>query len=127
MEIPSENGEVTNERRRTKRQNTTDHEVRCLTELKDGTVLEGKVTDCSPYGARITGPTSGLVADDRVKLTFVFRTEEEVGYECRVVHVASDGVYFGVEFESGPIPIVVKDVQEEPGKTWRAILGQSPS
>ncbi|MGD2107939.1 MAG: PilZ domain-containing protein [Phycisphaerae bacterium] len=98
------------ERRREQRQVTTDHEVRCLTELPDGTVLEGTVADYSKSGARVAGPTRGIRIGESARLTFVFPTQERVGYECSVIHVAPDGDAFGVAFSSGPTPIKVLDV-----------------
>lgn len=97
------------ERRLTQREITSDHEVRCLTELADGTVLEGNVRDCSLGGARIVGPTGRLGVGDEVKLVFVFRTDERVAYQGTVKHLAPDNASFGVEFESDPVPIEPQD------------------
>jgi len=101
------------ERRRTQREDTADHEVRCLIELSDGAVIEGTVSDYSTGGARIGGSTEGLYMGDDVKLTFVFRTEERVGYEGMVIHLQPAIDAFGVEFLSGPESIAIEDMNAE--------------
>jgi len=101
------------ERRETQRQLTTDHEVRCLTELSDGTVLEGTVNDYSTGGARIGGSTEGLYVGDEVRLTFVFRTDERVRYEGMVIYLQQASGSFGVEFLSEPEPIAIEDMNAE--------------
>ena len=97
------------ERRRTPRQETAANQVRCRTELPDGTVLDGLVADISLGGARISGATTGVRAGDEVRLVFIFLSDEEVGYRAVVRHVASERASFGVEFTSDPEPIDVRD------------------
>ena len=95
------------DRRREIRELTRACDVRSQTQLPDGTVLEGVIDDVSMHGARIAGPTAGLSVGDHVKTTFVFLSNEKVGYEGVVRHVDTEGGYFGIEFTGEPIPIVV--------------------
>ena len=95
------------ERRSTPRQQTSDNQVRCRTELPDGTVLEGLVADISLGGARISGATAGARVGDEVRLVFVFLSDEKVGYRAVVKHVAPETASFGVAFTSDAEPIDV--------------------
>jgi len=89
-------------------------------------------------GARIGGSTEGLYMGDEVRLTFVFRTEERVGYEGMVIHLQPAIDSFGVEFLSEPESIAIEDMNAErlrslpdrcsniripPAHTWGAVSG----
>ena len=93
------------EKRRTDRQDTIDHGVRAIARLADGTTLEGTVVDSSLGGARVVGRAAGLTQGDRLRLVFVFLSDERAEYECEVRHVDAEHNFFGVDFLSGPRPI----------------------
>ena len=97
------------EKRLAGRDMTTDHDVRTLVELPDGSVLDGRVADVSVGGARVAGPATGLTIGDEVRLVFVFRTNERVAYRGQVKHIDPEGRFFGLEFKSDPQPIEVHD------------------
>lgn len=90
------------DRRETPREAAADREVRCRTELADGTVLEGIVENVSLDGAKISGPVRGLRTGDQVNLVFVFLTGEKVSYRGIVRHVDPGGKSFGLQFMSSP-------------------------
>ena len=89
-------------RRQSERQLTIDNDVRTVTTLPNGAVLEGMVENYSLGGMRIAGPSTGMSLGDLVEVVFVFLTNERVRYEGRVVHLDPNGQYFGVEFLSEP-------------------------
>ena len=90
------------ERRQNERQLTIDNDVRTVTTLPNGAVLEGMVENYSLGGTRVAGPTTGMSLGDRVEVVFVFLTKERVRYEGRVAHLDPNGQHFGVEFLSEP-------------------------
>ncbi len=96
------------ERRLTARQATLDNCVRCITTLGNGCALEGRITDSSEGGARITGDTSGLHEGRQIEIDFLFVTGEKVRYRGTVKHVDAAERTYGVEFDSEPVQIVVK-------------------
>ncbi len=90
------------ERRKTPREAAADREVRCQTELADGTVLEGIVENVSKGGAKISGLTTGLSIGHQINLVFAFLTGEKVKHRGVVRHVDPGGKSFGLKFTSDP-------------------------
>lgn len=93
------------ERRRTKRENTNDRDVRARVELADGTALEGLVADASPGGAQVSGGAAGLKEGDEIRLVYLFLSGEQGAHHARVRHVDMEQGCFGVEFLSDPVQI----------------------
>ncbi len=80
--------------------------VSSFTETPDGMVLEGVVKDISDDGAGIIGPTTGLHADDDVRVIFVIQSDQKVMYRGVVKRIDEAGEFFGIQFTWGPEPIV---------------------
>jgi len=81
--------------------------VECHTTLPDGSVVKGVIYDCADGGVRISTSATSLRVGMNVDLMFVFPTDEKVGYRATVIHVSEAFEYFGVRFDSDPIPIEV--------------------
>ncbi len=95
------------ERRTTDREQVLARGVECHTTLPDGSVISGVIYDCSVGGARINTAAPGMRVGTRVDLMFVFPTGEKVRYRATVTHVNEELGFFGVRFDSDPIPVEV--------------------
>jgi len=95
------------ERRAAARELVLARGVECQTTLPDGSVSMGAIYDCSLGGVRVTTTTNGMRVGENVNIMFVFPTGEKVGYRATVIHVNEALGFFGVRFDSDPIPVEV--------------------
>ena len=96
-----------NERRAADRELVLARGVECHTTLPDGSVITGVIRDCSSGGVRIHAATATMCVGTNVDLMFVFPTGEKVRYRATVIHVSEALGFFGVQFDSDPIPVEV--------------------
>ncbi len=76
--------------------------ITCFTELSDGTVLEGFVTNVSDTGVKVSGHTAGLAVGEEVRLVLVIHPQQKVAYRCEVKHVNPSDGFYGLRFKSDP-------------------------
>ena len=95
------------ERRKWIRELTLANGVICRTTLPDGSVVTGRISNCSDGGVMVSGETVGVRPNESVGLLFVFPSGEQVRYEATVQHVNVERGFFGARFDSDPIPVEV--------------------
>jgi len=95
------------ERRDAERELVLARGVECHATLPDGNVLDGVIYDCSVGGVRINAAIQHVSVGMEIDILFVFPTQEKVQYRATVIHINEQLGYYGVQFNSDPIPIEV--------------------
>ncbi len=104
------------EKRESPRRNVETYQASAVVKRANGTTVEGEVVDMSLNGARIIGPVGDLQVGEEVEVLFQFRDAddtENVPSKCRVMHLDTEGKFFGISFVEdsriNPLPKLQSD------------------